>query len=52
MTTDPGHEFEDELEQLERDSIQVTFTALGTYTYICALHDDQGMVGSITVPPK
>jgi len=28
---------------------QVTFTAPGTYTYICALHDDLGMVGTITV---
>jgi len=28
-----------------------TFTAAGTYSYICALHDDLGMVGTITVLP-
>jgi plastocyanin len=27
----------------------VTFTAPGTYTYICALHDDLGMRGTIVV---
>jgi plastocyanin len=31
---------------------KVTFTAPGTYTYYCALHDDLGMVGSITVLPR
>jgi len=31
----------------------VTFTKAGTFPYICSLHDDEGMVGSITVvtPP-
>jgi plastocyanin len=28
---------------------QVTFNSPGTYPYICALHDDLGMVGTITV---
>jgi plastocyanin len=31
------------------DRFQVTFTAPGTYPYICALHDDLGMVGTIQV---
>lgn len=30
---------------------RVTFTAPGTYQYICALHDDIGMVGTIVVQP-
>ena len=30
----------------------VTFTAPGTYAYICALHDDLGMIGTIKVLPK
>ena len=29
----------------------VTFTAAGTYRYICGLHDTMGMVGTITVLP-
>ena len=29
----------------------VTFQAAGTYKYLCVLHDDLGMVGSITVLP-
>ncbi|HEY1292739.1 MAG TPA: plastocyanin/azurin family copper-binding protein [Chloroflexota bacterium] len=32
-------------------TFSATFTAPGTYSYICALHDDLGMVGSITVLP-
>jgi plastocyanin len=28
---------------------QVTFTGAGTYSYICALHDDMGMKGTIIV---
>ena len=28
---------------------RATFTAPGTYSYICALHDDLGMVGTIQV---
>jgi plastocyanin len=28
-----------------------TFTTPGTYSYICALHDDLGMIGTITVLP-
>ena len=30
---------------------RVTFTSPGTYTYICALHDDLGMTGQVTVIP-
>jgi plastocyanin len=30
---------------------RVTFTSPGTYTYICALHDDVGMTGQVTVIP-
>jgi plastocyanin len=30
---------------------RVTFTTPGTYQYICALHDDIGMVGTIVVQP-
>ena len=30
-------------------TFQVTFKTPGVYPYICALHDDQGMVGTITV---
>ena len=30
---------------------RVTFTSPGTYTYICALHDDLGMTGQVTVVP-
>lgn len=29
----------------------VTFTAAGTYHYICAIHDDMGMVGDVVVVP-
>jgi plastocyanin len=30
---------------------RVTFTAPGTFRYICALHDDLGMVGTVIVEP-
>jgi plastocyanin len=30
---------------------RVTFTAPGTFRYICALHDDEGMVGTVVVRP-
>ena len=30
---------------------RVTFTSPGTYTYICALHDELGMTGQVTVIP-
>jgi len=30
---------------------RVTFTAPGTFRYICALHDEQGMVGTVVVRP-
>ncbi|MGO4343351.1 cupredoxin domain-containing protein [Pedococcus sp. 2YAF34] len=29
----------------------VTFTKAGTFPYICAIHDDMGMVGDVTVLP-
>jgi plastocyanin len=29
----------------------VTFTAPGTWNYLCEFHDDMGMVGSVTVTP-
>jgi plastocyanin len=29
----------------------VTFTKAGTFTYICALHDNMGMVGKVVVKP-
>ena len=29
----------------------VTFTAVGTFHYICAIHDDMGMVGEVVVEP-
>jgi plastocyanin len=32
-------------------NFSVTFTQPGTYPYICALHDVQGMVGTVTVEP-
>jgi len=32
-------------------TFSVKFTTPGTYPYICALHDDLGMVGTITVLP-
>jgi len=28
---------------------RITFTEAGTYNYICALHDDLGMVGKVIV---
>ncbi len=31
------------------NTFSVTFTAPGTYPYICGLHDEMGMVGSVTV---
>jgi plastocyanin len=30
---------------------RVTFTGPGTFNYICALHDDLGMVGTVVVVP-
>jgi plastocyanin len=30
---------------------RVTFTAPGTFNYLCALHDDLGMVGTVVVVP-
>ena len=33
------------------NTFSATFTTPGTYPYVCALHDQQGMVGSITVLP-
>jgi len=30
---------------------RVTFTGPGTFTYICALHDDLGMKGTVIVVP-
>jgi plastocyanin len=33
------------------DTFSATFTAAGTYSYICALHDEQGMTGTIVVLP-
>lgn len=33
------------------NTFSATFTTPGTYSYICALHDDQGMVGTIVVLP-
>ena len=30
---------------------RVTFTSPGTFTYICALHDELGMIGSVAVIP-
>jgi plastocyanin len=32
-------------------SFSVTFTKAGTYSYICVLHDDNGMIGTIIVTP-
>ena len=32
-------------------TFSATFTAPGTYTYICALHDDLGMTGQVVVLP-
>ena len=37
------------LNGLTSATFQATFTRPGTYSYICALHDDLGMVGTITV---
>ena len=33
------------------DRATITFTTAGTYTYICAIHDDVGMRGTVTVLP-
>lgn len=33
-------------------SFSLTFTKAGTYTYVCLLHSDQGMAGSIVVSDK
>jgi plastocyanin len=30
---------------------RITFTKAGAYPYICALHDDLGMVGKVIVLP-
>ncbi len=30
---------------------RITFTKAGAYPYICALHDDWGMVGKVIVLP-
>jgi plastocyanin len=30
---------------------RVTFNTAGTFTYICTLHDEQGMVGTVVVQP-
>lgn len=30
-------------------SFSLTFTAAGTYTYYCSLHDEQGMKSTVTV---
>jgi len=30
---------------------RVTFTAPGTFDYICALHDNEGMIGTVVVQP-
>lgn len=35
--------------QVPGDSFKVTFTAAGTYSYICALHDYMGMTGKVIV---
>ena len=32
-------------------TFDVTFTAAGTYSYICELHDEIGMVGRVIVNP-
>jgi plastocyanin len=32
-------------------TFSATFTAPGTYNYICALHDDLGMTGTVVVLP-
>ena len=34
---------------LDSTRFRVTFTAPGTFNYICALHDDTGMIGSVIV---
>jgi len=31
--------------------VRVTFTQAGRYNYICALHDELGMKGSVVVIP-
>jgi plastocyanin len=32
-------------------TFSATFTKPGTYAYICALHDELGMVGTVVVLP-
>jgi len=34
---------------LDFTRFRVTFTAPGTFNYICALHDDLGMKGTVIV---
>jgi plastocyanin len=34
-----------------RNTFSATFSARGTYPYICELHDDVGMIGTIVVLP-
>ena len=34
------------------NTFSVTFTQAGTYHYICGLHDDMGMLGTVIVLPK
>ena len=34
-----------------KNTFSATFTAPGTYPYICALHDDLGMIGTVVVVP-
>lgn len=34
------------------EEVTLTFSKAGTYTYICILHADQGMVGTVTVTPR
>jgi plastocyanin len=36
---------------LPGEPFTVTFTQPGTYDYICALHENMGMKGTITVLP-
>ena len=33
------------------ETFKVTFVKAGTFTYICALHDYMGMVGTVRVLP-
>jgi plastocyanin len=36
---------------LDFTRFRVTFTAAGTFNYICGLHDTLGMVGTVVVEP-